>query len=429
MLKNDDSDFSFLEGQDSLNGRNGSAHNGMMSAPIVSIDLGSKKIRALAGFLNEKGKVEVLGVAEAESEGIDKGVIVNSAEATNALKTVINDLSLLSGVNVQSVFVCTGLSSTRFTYRTQYSRKRAAAPVSQDDISALWSADPKIELPPGERVIYSSLDNFILDNKRQPKEPVGKQGKKLEGEFQAVTSQSTEVQTVINCLEKAGLKVAGFIPSFMASPDAVLKDEEKQEGAVLLDIGSRTTHIVIYNKGRIVYTAIIPFGSNSITEDIKTGFHLSRNEAEMIKVKAGSAYALNVRNNDIATIPGKNEAKEIPLKTLSQIIQARMEEILDMVMLEIKNSGFENKLGKGIIITGGGSLLKNILPLVKAHTGMETRIGYPVERLSSGMDMQVRNPMYATCIGMVIKGNELLSRKTHNGKEKHSQTLAKKSKS
>ncbi|GIV34247.1 MAG: cell division protein FtsA [Chitinophagales bacterium] len=376
--------------------------NGELSAHAVCLDLGECKIRALAGFINEQGKVEILGFAETDSVGIQKGVVVNHRKTQDALKTVINDLVLLSGLSTKEVWVTSAVTANCFNYRTSCLRQHTTSPVSKEDIQALWNTSPGIELPPGEQVILSSLYNISLNAEDKGSSEGASNGNRLNGEFQAVSCRISDMENISGCLDKAGLQIAGFIPSFTAVAASVLSEEEYRQGAVVLDWGHSSTRVIVCREGRVVYTATVPFGGSHITEDIKAGFQISTQEAEVVKIKVGSAYSPPVKSNEIATLSSKADACEIHLKTLSLIIQARIEEILDMVMLEIKNSGYDHRVASGFILCGGGALQKNIVQLVKAYTGMEVRIGYPVQRLSSGTSRQLRSPEYATCIGMVI---------------------------
>lgn len=376
--------------------------------PVIGIDLGSRKIRAVAGFINNQRKVDVLGMAETESAGITRGLITNADETANAISTVVDDVSLLSGAQVKEVFVSIpGSYTKRFTYTNSSARKNADKPVSKEELFELYDEMRDLELQQGDEVIHFFPQKFLIDGKTV-EEPVGKQGKKLEVEMQVVTGNSEVARLIHQCLQKAGLQVASLIPGYVASASANLSDNEKREGVALLDMGASATHVAVFRNGMLRYSAVIPFGSGSITEDVKNGCLLLRNEAELLKVKSGYASAELVKKNEIATIPGKKgEPKEISVRNLAQIIQARMEEILDMAMLEVKNSGLEKEIKK-IVLTGGGAQLKQLDAMVQKHTGLAARIGYAVEYLSNGIDMEMRNPTNSTVIGLLLKGDEVL---------------------
>jgi len=231
-------------------------------------------------------------------------------------------------------------------------------------------------------------------------------GVRLEANFHIITGQITAVNNIYRCVEKAGLKVAELTLEPIASADAALFDEEKQAGVALVDIGGGTTDITIFHEGIIRHTAVIPFGGNVITADIKEGCTVMHPQAEKLKVKFGSALANEVFDNRIITIPGLKgrDHKEISEKNLARIIQARMEEVLDYVLWEIRRSGYERKLIGGVVLTGGGALMAHIDKLTEFHTGMSCRIGIPVENLAHGYQESVNSPIYSTAIGLLLRG-------------------------
>jgi len=247
---------------------------------------------------------------------------------------------------------------------------------------------------------------YIIDNEQGIKDPIGMAGVRLEANFHIITGQIAAAKNIYKCVHKAGLEVNDLILEPLASSEAVLSAEEKEAGVALVDIGGVTTDIAIFQDGIIRHTAVIPFGGNAITEDIKEGCGIIKNQAELLKLKFGSALATESKENEIVSIPGLRgrDPKEISLKTLAQIIQARMEEIIENIYYEIKNSGYENKLICGIVITGGGAQLKHISQLIEYVTGMDTRIGYPNEHLAKGNSEEMTSPMFATGVGLVLKG-------------------------
>jgi len=378
--------------------------------PIFGIDLGSRKIRAVAGFADANEKIEIIALTKADSNGIEKGILRHIEATAEDIRIALKDLSLFFNNRIEKVFVgISGNHLKRFAIGNSLVRKRPGQPVSVEEVDEfICQTGRQIEVPEGECIFHIYPQQFIINRKGGIRNPVGLKGKKIEAEFQVVTGQITFFQSIVNCLSRLNLKAAGFIPGYMAASEAVLNEEEKREGVALLDIGSATTHVVIFHNRQLRYSALIPFGSANITEDIKNGLLISGKEAELVKVKSGSALSDEVKGNEIATFRLKGEAKEVSLKNLARIIQARTEEILEMAMLEIKNAGLEKDLKKGIVLTGGGSQLKNIAELVKRQTGLPSRIGYPVERLAGGVDMEARNPMNATSIGLIVKGYESL---------------------
>ena len=231
-------------------------------------------------------------------------------------------------------------------------------------------------------------------------------GVKLEGNFHIITGQITAAKNIYKCVEKTGLKVTDLTLEPLASAMSVLSPEEMEAGIVLVDIGGGTTDVAIFHDSVIRHTAIIPYGGNIITEDIKEGCNVMKNHAEALKTKFGSALASEAADNEIITIPGLKgrDPKEISVKNLAKIIQARLQEILELVYFEVKSSGLEKKLAGGIVLTGGGSMLKHITHLASLVTGLDARVGYPNEHLAKGMVEEVKSPIYATGIGLVMKG-------------------------
>lgn len=381
-----------------------------LQGPLLSIDLGSRKIRAVAGIVDANEKVEIIRAVEVESGGITKGIITDCQSTAASILAAMEDITLFLSSELQGVFVgVSGHYVKRFILANSFVRKKPRQPITPQEVNGyVRQTLEQIVLPPGERLIHFYLQKFSVHGKNNPRCPAGLKGKKIEMELQVVTGQIADMDAIAGSMERAGLEVTRFIPSYMASAEAVLSEAEKDEGVAVLDIGFASTHITIYCDGCLRYACIIPFGSGIITEDIKEGFFIIRKEAELLKVKAGSALSDKVMGNEISTVCLKGEPKEVPVRNLARIIQARMEEILDMAMLEIKNSGFKSGLKKGIVLAGGGAQLKNLELLVSQHTGFPCRIGYPVERLAGGMDMDFRNPVYATGLGLLIKGYDSL---------------------
>jgi cell division protein FtsA len=273
----------------------------------------------------------------------------------------------------------------------------------------------KLAMPPGEKIIHVIPQEYIIDNELGIKNPIGMSGIRLEANCHIITGQITAAKNIYKCVDRASLTALGLFLEPLASSEAVLTEEEKEAGVVLVDIGGGTTDIAIFQDGIIRHTAVIPFGGNVITEDIKVGCSIIRQQAELLKIKFGSALASENQENEIVSIPGLRgrEPREISLKNLANIIQARMEEIIEHVHFEIKNSGFEKKLIAGIVITGGGAQLRHIVQLVEFITGMDTRVGYPNEHLAKGSE-DLKSPMYATGVGLVLKGFIELEKQAKN---------------
>ena len=384
---------------------------------IVGLDIGTTKIACLVGKKNEYGKLELLGMGKAESVGVRRGVVSHITPAVEAIRKAVEKAGLNSGCEIKVVNVgIAGQHIKSLQHRGVITLDNLEDEISMKDVDALIQDMHKLVLPPGESIIHVLPQDFIVDNESGIKDPIGMSGIRLEANFHIITGLVTAIQNIFKCVQKSDLEIADLTLEPLASAASVLSDEEREAGVVLVDIGGGTTDVAIFQVGIIRHTSVIPFGGNIITDDIKEGCTIIRKQAELLKVKFGSALASENQANDIVVIPGLSgrEPKEISVKNLAHIIQARMEEIIEQVYFEIRNSGFERKLIAGIVITGGGAQLKHLPQLFEYLTGMDTRIGYPTEHLASGND-KVASPMYATGVGLVLKGFEYAER--NNRKE------------
>ncbi len=385
---------------------------------VVGLDIGTTKIVAIVGRKNEHGKLEILGMGKSESIGVSRGMVSNIDKTVQSIKLAVEDAEAKSGVEIKVVNVgIAGQHIKSLQHRGIRVRSSVEHEISQNDINLLIDDMYKLVMLPGDEIIHVLPQEYIIDNEQGIKDPIGMAGVRLEANFHIITGQVAAAKNIFKCVNKAGLEVNELILEPLASSEAVLSMEEKEAGVALVDIGGGTTDIAIFQDGIIRHTAVIPFGGNVITEDIKEGCGIIKNQAELLKIKFGSALASESQDNEIVSIPGLRgrAAKEISLKNLANIIQARMEEIIEHIYYEIKNSGYENKLICGIVVTGGGSQLKHITQLMEYVTGMDTRIGYPNEHLAKGNTETMTSPIFATGVGLVLKGfNSLEQNKPAN---------------
>ncbi len=363
---------------------------------VVALDIGTTKVCCLAGRRNNHGKLEIVGIGKVESVGVLRGVVSNIEKTVNAIREAVDIAERQSGMKFRAVHV--GIAGQHI--------KSDHTEIARRDIDRLVNDMFKLVLPPGDKIIHVFPQEFTVDSEQGITDPVGMCGVRLEANFHIITGQITAVNNIYRCIEKTGLKVADLTLEPIASADATLSEEEKQAGVALVDIGGGTTDITVFHEGIIRHTAVIPFGGNVITADIKEGCTVMQPQAEKLKVKFGSALANEVFDNRIITIPGLKgrDHKEISEKNLARIIQARMEEVLDYVLWEIRRSGYERKLIGGIVLTGGGALLANTDKLTEFHTGMSCRIGVPVEQLAHGYHERVSSPIFSTAIGLLLRG-------------------------
>ncbi|MEJ6680849.1 MAG: cell division protein FtsA [Flavobacteriales bacterium] len=378
-----------------------------MSEIVVGLDIGTTKIACLVGRQNDHGKIEILGMGISESVGVTRGVVSNIEKTVASIKAAVVDAEKNSNVEINVVNVgIAGQHINSLQHRGIKMRNNLETEISRNDLDELIDDMHKLVMLPGEEIIHVLPQEFIVDNEQGIKDPIGMSGVRLEANFHIITGHIAAAQNIYKCVAKAGLTVDQLILEPLASSAAVLSNEEKEAGIVLVDIGGGTTDIAIFQDGIIRHTAVIPFGGNIITEDIKKGCTIMKNQAEALKKKFGSAIASENNENEIVCIPGLRgrDPKEISLKNLANIIEARMSEIIEHIYYEIKNSGFEKELIGGIVVTGGGSQMRHITQLFEFITGMDCRIGYPNEHLYKAPNEDVVKPTYSTGVGLVMKG-------------------------
>ncbi len=372
---------------------------------VVAVDIGTTKICAIAGVRNEYEKIEILGVGTVKSLGVSRGVVSNIDKTVKAIKEAVEIAERSTKKKFTKVHVgIAGQHIKSIHHHGLLVRSDAYSEITLEDVEKLINDMHKIVLPPGDKILHVFPQEFTVDDESEIMDPIGMSGVRLEANFHIITGQMTASKNILRCVEKVGLEVADMTLEPIASANSVLTDEEKEAGVALVDIGGGTTDITIFKDGKIRHTAVIPFGGNVITNDIKEGCTVMQDQAEKLKVKFGSALAEEVYDNRIITIPGfkGREPKEISEKNLARIIQARLEEIFDYIMWEIKRSGYEGKLIAGIVLTGGGSLLKNVNLLAEYHTGLNARVGLPVDHLAHGYSSQLASPIYATALGLLL---------------------------
>jgi len=338
------------------------------------------------------------------------GVVNNITQTFHSIKIAIDEAQSKSGIEIKDVAVGIAGQHIRSLQHSDYiTRENPDEVINNDDIDKLIDQVYKLVMLPGEEIIHVLPQDFKVDGQSEIKEPIGMYGSRLEANFHIVVGQVSSIRNIGKCIKSSGLEMGDITLEPLASSDAVLSFEEKDAGVALIDIGGGTTDVAIFIDGIIKHTAVIPFGGNVITEDIKEGCSIIGNQAEQLKIKFGSAWPGENKDSDIVSIPGirGRDPKEISLKTLSKIINARVVEIIEQAYLEIKNYGHEDskkKLIAGIVLTGGGSQLRHLKQLVEYITGMDTRIGYPGEHLSG--DSNEFNPIYSTAVGLLMKAIE-----------------------
>lgn len=374
---------------------------------IASLDIGTTKIAAMIARRDSAGKIEIVGFGRSDSFGVKRGVVANIEHTVDAIKNAVAQAEAQAGRKIKYVHVgIAGHHIKSLQHRGNIIRKNGDEEISAEDIEKLISDMYNLTVSPGEEIIDVIPQEFTVDGEPGIKNPVGMLGTHLEANFHIIVGQTAAAKNIYKCVRKAGLEVVDLILEPLASAEATLSDEEKEAGIVLVDIGGGTTDIAIFQDHIIRHTAVIPLGGDVITDDVKDGCSIIRKYAEEVKVKYGSALANENSESDVVAIPGLKgrQHKEITLRNLSSIIQARMEEIIELVYREIRNTKLEKKLIGGIVLTGGGSLLRHLNMLTEFMTGMETRIGFPNEHLSANTPKHLNSPMYSTGIGLLLVG-------------------------
>ena len=371
----------------------------------VGLDIGTTKIVAMVGEKNQFNKIKVLGVGKSQSLGVHRGVVNNITQTIQSIKIAVDEAQAKSRIEIKDVAVGIAGQHIRSLQHSDYiTRENPDEVINNDDIDKLIDQVYKLVMLPGEEIIHVLPQDFKVDGQSEIKEPIGMYGSRLEANFHIVVGQVSSIRNIGKCIKSSGLDMGDITLEPLASSDAVLSFEEKDAGVALIDIGGGTTDVAIFKDGIIKHTAVIPFGGNVITEDIKEGCSIIGNQAEQLKIKFGSAWPGENKDSDIVSIPGIRGRDP---KALSKIINARVVEIIEQAYLEIKNYGHEDskkKLIAGIVLTGGGSQLRHLKQLVEYITGMDTRIGYPGEHLSG--DSNEFNPIYSTAVGLLMKAIE-----------------------
>ncbi|WP_400076736.1 cell division protein FtsA [Winogradskyella sp. R77965] len=376
----------------------------------VGLDIGTTKIVAMIGRRNEYDKVEILGVGKSKSMGVHRGVVNNITQTIQSIQQAVQEAEAAASEKIEDVTVGIAGQHIRSLQHSDYiTRANSDMVIDEADIDRLINQVHKLVMLPGEEIIHVLPQEFKIDGQAEIKEPIGMYGGRLEANFHVVVGQVSSIRNIGRCIKSAGLQLEGITLEPLASANAVLSQEEKEAGVALIDIGGGTTDLAVFKDGIIRHTAVIPFGGNVITEDIKEGCSIIEKQAELLKMKFGSAWPGENKDNEIVSIPGLRgrEPKEITLKNLSKIIHARVVEIIEQVYVEIKNYGHEEqkkKLIAGIVLTGGGSQLKHLKQLVEYITGMDTRIGYPNEHIAGDSDDDIASPLFATAVGLVMDG-------------------------
>src|SRR5688572_1531321 len=376
---------------------------------IVGLDIGTTKIAVIAGRKNEFGKLEILGFGKANSNGVKHGQVLNIDETIKAIKTAL-DNCFASNPNLEISEVYVGIAGHHIKSlqtRGDIVRQTTEEEITQHEIDHLVNDQYKTYIPAGDQIIDVIPQEYIVDSLQNITYPIGMSGVKVGANFHIITGDKNAIRNINRSVEKSGLRIKDLVLQPLASAAAVMCDMDFEAGVAIVDIGGGTTDLAVFYEGILKHTAVIPFGGENITNDIKNGLGVLKTQAEQMKVQFGSALSNEAKANAFITIPGLRgmQPKEISVKNLANIIQARMSEIMDFVSYHLKQVGLDNRmLNGGIVLTGGGSQLKHLIQLTEYVTGLNARIGFPNEHLASGHIEELAKPTYSTCIGLILKG-------------------------
>jgi cell division protein FtsA len=383
----------------------------------VGLDIGTTKIAAIAGRKNEFGKLEILGFGRANSNGVQHGQVLNIDQTIKAIQQALDNCHKSNpDLEINEVYVgIAGHHIKSLQTRGDQVRQDSENEIQAWEIEQLINNQRKTFIPAGDQIIEVIPQEFYVDNNPNIKDPVGVNGVKVGANFLILTGDKNSIRNINRSVERSGLKTKDLVLQPLASASAVMSDIDLEAGVAILDIGGGTSDLAVFYDGILKHTAVIPFGGENITNDIRMGLGVLKSQAEAMKVQFGSALSDEAKSNAFVTIPGLKgmPAKEISVKNLASIIQARMSEILDFVTYHLKQVGLDSKmLNGGIILTGGGSQLKHLIQLTEYITGLNARIGLPNEHLAPNHIDELKKPMYATCLGLILKGYNDYEQKT-----------------
>ncbi len=377
---------------------------------IAGLDIGTTKICVIVSQLSENGKINILGVGKASSQGgVSRGMVANVSRVVTAIEEAVKQAEKLSRVKINTVYVgIAGHHIKSLQHRGTLTRRNGEEEITKDELNSLTTEMENLALSPGLEILHVLPQEYRIDGEDGIRDPEGRIGTRVECNFHIITGETSRARTIGKAVMKAGLHLADLVVEPVASAQAILSEQEMEAGVALVDIGGGTTDICIFDSGKIVHTAIIPIGGDRITQDLQEAFGILKEQAEEVKVKYGSCFSLENMKNEVVVIPGLpgRSPREISVYAISQVIKARMEDIVQKVDFEIQLSGIQHRLNGGIVLTGGGSSLKDINQFFSYNTGLDVHLNSPGQHLGKGMIEEVRNPMYSTAIGLVMKGIE-----------------------
>ena len=372
---------------------------------IVGVDIGTSKIVTLVGQVQNDNRIQIIGLGTHPSRGLKRGVVVDIESTIQSIQRASEEAELMAGCQIHSAF--TGIAGSHIRSLNSHGivpiRDREVTPM---DVDRVIEAAKAVAIPSDQKMLHILPQEFIVDEQNHIREPVGMSGVRLEAKVHLVTGAVSAAENIVKCVRRCGLRVSDIILEQLASSYAVLSEDEKDLGVCLIDIGAGTTDIAVFTQGAIRHTAVIPIAGDQVTNDVAVALRTPTQSAEEIKVKYGCAYSRHLREDENVdvTCPGSQATKPMSRKFLSQVIEARYEELFNLVKAELRRSGFEELIPAGIVITGGASRVQGVLELAELVFAMPVRLGTP--RNVEGMDVVNNNPIYATGVGLLMYGHQ-----------------------
>src|SRR4051794_26294184 len=370
---------------------------------LVALDIGTSKVVAIVAELKGEGHYEVIGLGQSESKGLKKGVVVNIEATVQSIQRALEEAELMADCKITNVF--TGIAGSHIrSFNSSGMVAIKEKEVTQADVARVIETAKAINIPTDQQVLHILTQEFIIDGQEDVREPIGMSGVRLEVKVHIVTGAVSAAQNIIKCVRRCGIEVKDLILQPLASSRAVLSEDEKDLGVCLLDIGGGTTDIAIFTHGAIRHTAVVPIAGDQITNDIAMALRTPTADAEAIKVRHGVALRQLADPNQMLDVPGIGErgARSLSRQTLAEVIEPRVEELYSLVQQVLRESGFEELLSSGLLLTGGSAVMRGMVELGEEISHMPVRIGVP--RYAGGLADVVRAPRYATAVGLLLEG-------------------------
>jgi cell division protein FtsA len=372
---------------------------------IVGLDIGTSKVVAIVGEITPDGGIEIIGIGSHPSRGLKKGVVVNIESTVHSIQRAVEEAELMAGCQIHSVFA--GIAGSHI--RSLNSHGIVAIrdkEVTPSDVDRVIDAARAVAIPADQKILHILPQEFVIDDQDGIREPIGMSGVRLEAKVHMVTGAVSAAQNIIKCVRRCGLEVDDIILEQLASSYSVLTEDEKDIGVCLVDIGGGTTDIAVFTEGSIRHTAVIPIAGDQVTNDIAVALRTPTQYAEEIKIRYACALTQLVAGDQSIDVPsvGDRPPRRLARQTLAEVVEPRYEELMTLVQAELRRSGFEDLMASGIVLTGGSSRIEGLVDLAEEVFHMPVRLGVP--QSVQGLVDVVRNPIYATGVGLLLFGNK-----------------------